>query len=179
MHQGRGFRNGRIVLAAGVIAASMAFTPPPSEAVEPIKIAVFDFELVDTSGGSGIIPQDAIDTENLKLATDEARRILAASGRYSIVETRGTADPPRSGLQDCRGCESELAKKLGADQSMVGVVTRLTRTEHAVQIVIRDARTGALVSNHYTGMRMGANYAWPHGVKWLMDNSILVAQRAR
>jgi hypothetical protein len=24
---------------------------------------------------------------------------------------------------------------------------------------------------------MGANYAWPRGVKWLMDNRILSAQR--
>jgi hypothetical protein len=26
---------------------------------------------------------------------------------------------------------------------------------------------------------MGANYAWPRGVKWLMDNQILAAQRAQ
>jgi hypothetical protein len=55
-------------------------------------------------------------------------------------------------------------------------VTRVTRIVYTVQIVIRDAKTGALVSDHFTGGRLGANYAWPHGVKWLMDSQILAAQ---
>jgi hypothetical protein len=174
-------RMSRLALAASLAAAALAFAARPSQATDPapIKIAVFAFELSDTSGGSGIIPQDAIDTENLKSATENARRFLAASGRYIIVDTSGAGGPPKWGFQSCRGCESELASKLGADQSLVGVVTRPTRLEHALQIVIRDARTGALVANHHTGLRMGANYAWPRAVKWLMDNSILAAQDAK
>jgi hypothetical protein len=61
---------------------------------------------------------------------------------------------------------------------MVGVFTRVSRTEYTLQILVRDAQTGAVVSNASTGLRMGANYSWPRGVKWLMDNRILPAQRA-
>src|SRR5262245_52530831 len=163
------------VLIAGLAAGSIvsALRPSAAAASGPIKIAVFEFELNDTSGGSGIIPPDAIDTENLKLATENARRLLAASGRYTIVDTGGAGEPPKWGFQSCRGCESELAMKLGADQSLVGVITRPNRVGHALQIVIRDARTGALLGNHFTGFRDGANYAWPRAVKWLMENSIL------
>jgi Protein of unknown function (DUF2380) len=177
----QGMRMTRLAVAASVAAAALAFGARPSEAADPapIKIAVFEFELNDTSGGSGIIPQDAIDTENLKLATENARRLLAASGRYSIVDTSGAGEPPKWGLQSCRGCESEVAKKLGADQSLVGVITRPNRVGHALQIVIRDAKTGALVGNHFTGFRDGANYAWPRAVKWLMENSILASQDAK
>jgi hypothetical protein len=171
------------VLAAGLVAALTVLAVPPSEAAEPdlVKIAVFDFELDDRSAGRDIIGPDAIDTENLKASTEEARRMLSASGRYSIVDTSSAAGKVISagGIQYCNGCEGPLAKELGADQSMVGVFTRVSRTEYTLQILVKDTRTGAVVSNASTGLRMGANYSWPRGVKWLMDNRILSAQRAK
>jgi hypothetical protein len=163
-------------------AALTVFALQPSRAAEPgVKIAVFDFELNDRSAGGGIIGQDAIDTENLRMSMEEARRILADSGRFSIVDAGSAAGEitAAGGLQHCGGCESALAKKLGADQSMAGIVTRVNRTEYTLQILVRDAETGAVVSNAFTGLRMGANYAWPRGVKWLMNNKILSAQGAQ
>jgi hypothetical protein len=62
---------------------------------------------------------------------------------------------------------------------MVGVVTRVSRTEYTLQILIRDSQTGAVVSNDFTGLRMGTNDSWPRGVKWLMNNRILPTQRAQ
>jgi Protein of unknown function (DUF2380) len=171
----------RLSSLAAIVAAAAVLTHFPDQraaAAEPIKIAVFEVELNDVSGGSGIVAQDALDTEYLKKATEEARRLLAASGRYSIVDTGDGAEIPRRGIQNCNGCEAAMANKLGADQSMAGVVTRVSRIVYTLQIVIRDAKTGALVSNSFSGGRMGANYAWPHGVKWLMDNQVLSAQRA-
>ena len=162
-------------------AALTVFVIQPSKAAEPglVKIAVFDFELDDRSAGGGIIGQDAIDTENLRKSTEEARRMFSASDRYSIVDTGSVAGEVISagGIQHCNGCDGPLAKKLGADQSMIGVFTRVSRVEYTLQILVRDTQTGAVVSNNFTGLRMGANYAWPRGVKWLMNNRILSAQR--
>jgi hypothetical protein len=161
------------VLAASLAAAStvLAIETRPCAAADPIKIAVFDFELNDRSAGGGVIAQDEVDAENLRKSTAEARRMLAASGRYGVVDTGGVAASVASagGLQHCNGCDGPLARQLGADQSMVGIVTRVNRTEYAVQIVVRDAETGAVLSNEFTGLRMGANYAWPRGVKWVME----------
>ena len=121
-------------LAASVAVALALFALQPSGAAEPdpVKIAVFDFELDDRSAGRGIIEQDAADTENLKLSTEQARRMLSDSGRYSIVDA-GSAAPEvmaAGGVQHCNGCEGPLAKTLGADQAMVGVFTRVSRTEY-------------------------------------------------
>jgi hypothetical protein len=178
---GRAGRGSMSAVAASVAAAGAALAMPPARAAEPIRVAVFAFEYQDVSGGSGIISQDAIDTEYLKQATEEARRLLSASGRYSIVDTTAVAGDAAlaQGVQHCNGCEAALAKKLGADQSMAGLFTRMTRMEYTLQVVIRDAQSGELVSNHFTGLRMGANYSWPRAVKWLMDNQILASQRAR
>jgi hypothetical protein len=165
-----------------LVAALTVFVVQPSKAAEPelVKIAVFDFELDDRSAGRDIIGEDAIDTENLITSTEEARRMLSASGRYSIVDTSTAAGEVTSagGIQYCNGCEGLLAKELGADLAMIGVVTRVSRTEYTLQVLVRDAGSGTVVLNTSTGLRMGANYSWPRGVKWLMDNRILPAQRA-
>jgi hypothetical protein len=164
------------------VAALTVFVVQPSKAAEPelVKIAVFDFELDDRSAGRDIIGEDAIDTENLIASTEEARRMLSASGRYSIVDTSAAAGEVTSagGIQYCNGCEGPLAKELGADLAMIGVFTRVSRTEYTLQVLVRDAGSGTVVLNTSTGLRMGANYSWPRGVKWLMDNRILPAQRA-
>jgi hypothetical protein len=167
----------RSALAAG-LAALLGCAIAPAGAADPVKIAVFPFELRDLSGSSGILAPDAVNADYLSKATEEARRLLQASGRYRIVDTAAaTADPAAAqGIQHCHGCEAALARTLGADQSMAGLVTRVTPIVYTVQIVVRNADTGALVSNHYTDSRLGANYAWPRGVKWLMDNQLLASR---
>jgi hypothetical protein len=52
-------------------------------------------------------------------------------------------------------------------------LARVNRTEYTLQILVRNAQTGAVVSNNFTGLRTGANYAWPRGVRWPMENRIL------
>ncbi len=172
----------RRALVASLFAILTVLSAQPSGAAapEPVKIAIFDFELNDKSAAGGIIAQDAIDTENLKQSTEQARSMFSASGRYSMVDTASAAGDVASagGVQHCDGCDAPLAQGLGADQSMVGVVTRVSRAEYTVQIVVRDARTGAVVSNNFSGLRMGANYSWPRGVKSLL-RSVLSAPPAQ
>jgi Protein of unknown function (DUF2380) len=165
--------SGRLALAASIVLAIL----PSSRAAEPepVKIAIFDFELDDRSAAGGMVGPDAIDAENLKKATEQARQRLAASGRYLIVHTGGAVSElsPAGGLQGCDGCEAALGKKLGADQSMIGIFARVSRTEYTLQIAVRDTNTGAILSNAFSGLRMGANYAWPRAVASLIDNKIL------
>ena len=146
-----------------------------------IKIAVFDFELDDFSAGAGLAGNNAADLAQLDRATSEARRLIAESGRYSLVDVssaEGDAVQGRS-LRQCNGCEAAIAQKLGADQSFVGVVTRISRTDYAVTFKLRDARTGALIAVEQTDLRMGANYSWDRGAAWLIKRRLLEKQSAR
>ena len=136
----------------------------------PIKIAVFDFELEDKSAGAGIIPLDERDRSYLKQSTEEAKRLLSETGRYDVVDTSSVAE--HSPLS-CNRCEGPLAEKLGAEQAMLGLVTRITRTEYTIQIRVIDVVTKETASLNFTGLRMGANYSWPRGIRWLMKNQTL------
>jgi Protein of unknown function (DUF2380) len=162
------------ILLAGSVIAGAAETAAPSS----VKIAVFPFELADFSAAAPYVPADDIDREQLRLSTEEARRLIVESGRYQLVDT-GTASEQIAKavpLRDCNGCEAGIAAGLAADQSMIGIVTRITRTEYAVTYKIRDARSGGLVDVQQTDLRMGANVAWSRGARWLIQRRLLERQ---
>jgi hypothetical protein len=175
-------RRAPAVLAAAILTVVAAPGLAPSMAAEPeLRMAVFPFELDDRSAGGGVIAPDAVDAENLAASTEEARRLLAASGRYALIDIGAAAGEvaAKGGIRHCSGCEAAIAAERGADRTLAGIVTRVGRTEYTLQIVVRDARSGAIVENAFSGLRMGANYAWPRGARSLVKNKILAGEGTR
>ena len=164
-----------ILAPAMVLAVHAAAGAAETVAPSPVKMAVFPFELEDFSAAAAYVPPDDIDREQLRLSTEEARRLIAASGRYQLVDVSAVSEEAAKAgkLRDCDGCEARIAAGLDADQSMIGIVTRVSRTEYAVTYRIRDARSGAIVAVEQTDLRMGANVAWSRGARWLIENRLL------
>jgi hypothetical protein len=164
-----------ILAPAMVLAVHAAAGAAETVAPSPVKMAVFPFELEDFSAAAAYVPPDDIDREQLRLSTEEARRLIAASGRYQLVDVSAVSEEAAKAgkLRDCDGCEARIAAGVDADQSMIGIVTRITRMEYAVTYKIRDARSGALVDVKQTDLRMGANVAWSRGARWLIQNRLL------
>jgi hypothetical protein len=161
--------------AVGSLGGGVPLTLQASADPSPVKIAIFDFELDDFSGGAGIAGDNAADLAQLDRATSEVRRLIAQSGRYDLVDVasaEGDGLKSRS-LRRCNGCEAAIALKLGADQSFVGVVRRISRTEYAVQFQIRDAHTGAMILARQSDLRIGADYSWNRGAAALINSSLL------
>jgi Protein of unknown function (DUF2380) len=159
-----------VVLWNGSLAASGASAEP-----SPIKIAVFDFELEDFSAGAGVAGNASADVEQLSRVTVEARGLIAQSGRYVLVDVASADGEAVRGrwLRQCNGCEAAIALNLGADQSFVGVVARISRTEYLVRFQVRDARTGDLVRARQSGVRLGADYSWSRGAVGLINDGLL------
>jgi Protein of unknown function (DUF2380) len=149
----------------------------PAASAPPIKIAVFAFELEDLSAAGGQEPSP-IETSYLAQSTEEAKQQLLQSGRYSLIDT-AAADVSAAkgqGLRNCGGCEAAIAMRLGADQALIGVVTKISMTEYTVRLQLSDAGKGAVISSFATDLRMGANYSWFRGVRWLMQNRLLASK---
>jgi hypothetical protein len=70
--------------------------------------------------------------------------------------------------------EELFALKLGADQSFLGIVTRITRTDYVVSFLIRDARTGAIILTRTSDLRIGADYSWDRGARALIRDHLLL-----
>ena len=96
-----------LILAPAVVLAALS----AAGAADTVKIAVFPFELEDFSAGAGYVPPDDIDREQLRLSTEEARRLIAASGRYQLVDVSAVnSEATKAGkLRDCDGCDARIA----------------------------------------------------------------------
>lgn len=164
----------RISIVLAVLIAGTG-TMAHAQQTKPTSIEVFPFELEDKSAGAGIIPPDDRDRRYLSESAEVARDMLSQSGRFTVIDAPASEKYPAAphGLRNCGGCEGKIAKDHGAALAMLGVVTRVNRTEHTMFIRILDAATGKPVAQGFTDLRMGANYAWPRSVKWLMTNRIL------
>jgi hypothetical protein len=161
-------------LTAGVVFSLIAISRQPAPASAdtpaPIKLAIFDFEYEDFSAAATSDVATPSDIANLDKATSMVQALFTKSGRYDLVDV-GTADAPAvkmRDLRDCNGCEAAIALTLGAAQSFVGVVRRISRTEYTVRFQIRDARTGTIVADAFSGLRMGADYSWDRGARRLV-----------
>ncbi len=159
------------IMTAGMLGTGIAAGGEPAAApATPIKIAVFPFELEDLAAAA-----NPSDVPYLGKATDEAKQQLAQSGRYTLVDA-SKADMSAAGgkgLRNCGACGAEIAKQLGADQALVGVVSRISNTEYLIKIQITDAHSGEVVSNYSTDLRLGADYSWSRGVKSLVQDQML------
>lgn len=167
--------------AAGwLVALSLGIAPVLAVDVvkqAPVKIAVFDFELDDATPAAALLNQATSDVAALDKASAAARQQLQQSGRYSIIDaSKVDAQAVKDkALRNCSGCEAAIARRLGADESLIGIVRRATQTDYYVLILIRNARTGELID------QQGANFAggeegWASGVRMLIKHQILVSQ---
>ena len=143
----------------------------------PVKIAVFPFELENFTA-AGVQTPNPTDAPALTQATEEARQQLLQSGRYKLINTDGADEAAAKDrdLRNCNGCEAAIAGKLGAEQALLGVITKISMTEYVVNLRVSDVQTGQPLSSYTTGLRMGANYSWSRGVRSLIRNDLLAAQ---
>jgi len=143
-------------------------------AASPSKVglAIFPFTLEDESAGAGVIGESESDIKGLTDATEAVRHLIDGSGRYRLIEAAPAAVSQQI-KHDCDGCEARLAREAGADQSLTGVVRRISRAEYTIRFEVRDAGTGAVVAAGNSGLRMGANDSWGRGAMRLVQDRLL------
>jgi hypothetical protein len=164
-----------------LLALACALSGPPRAAGEAAKppttrIAVFAFELEDASPGATYLGDTGPRAATMAEVSRAARQELTGSGRYSVIDASGldTSQVAATGLRNCGGCEAGLALKLGAEQSLLGVVIKATQTDYYVLIQIRDARTGRLLDRQEANFA-GSEQGWPSGVRMLIRHQVLAA----
>src|SRR5258708_28341599 len=86
---------------------------------EPAKIAVFDFELVDTSLQGEVNGPRADEQRRLREAGDQLRKALADSGKFIVLDIPPVHSAAHaSNLQACCGRGGKYAQKPCADTAI-------------------------------------------------------------
>lgn len=162
---------------AGVLALCLLSAPVAAKKATPtapVKIAVFAFELDDQSPAAALLNQSTSTAAAIDKVNRDTRAELTQSGRYDVVDASGIdmATVANKSFSSCDGCEAPIALKLGADQSLIGIVKRATQTDYYMVIQIRDAHTGKVL-NQQAANFAGGEEGWGTGARMLIKHQIL------
>jgi len=140
------------------------------------RVAVFEFELIDTSLEGAMNGPRADEQRRLARLADELRKRLAASGRYAPVDVWPVAaEAQASNLQACGGCDARLARRAGAELAVTGTVQKVSNLILNMNIYVRDATDGRLVSQMSADFRGNTDESWSRALDWLVRNRMLAA----
>lgn len=140
----------------------------------PPKLAVFDFELLDTSLQGEVSGPRKDEQERLMRAGDQVRKQLAESGKFRLVDIAAVnAQAHASNLQACGGCDVRYAGQLGADLALTGVVQKVSNLILIMTMVVRDVHTGRLVAAMNADMRGDTDETWSRVTSYLIRNRLL------
>jgi len=151
---------------------SAAFADPP-------KLAVFDFELIDTSL-PGEVYGSKPEQERMLRIVDQLREQLSQSGRFQVIDIEPVrAAAHGSNLQACGGCDLKLAGQLGADLEITGVVQKVSNLILNLNLYLRDVHTGNLVTVASADMRGNTDESWSRAMSYLVRNRLLAPNYGR
>jgi len=156
-----------------VLVALMVIMAAPARADQP-KIAVFDFELLDTSLQGELDGPRKDEQARLVRVTQQLRQALADSGKFQVLDIAPVADAAHnSNLQACGGCDVKLAEQLGADIAITGVVQKISNLIINMNIYLRDVHGGQLITVMSADMRGNTDESWTRTMDWLIRNRVL------
>jgi hypothetical protein len=140
----------------------------------PSQVAVFDFELVDTSLQGEVDGPRSDEQGRLMRAGDQVRKALADSGRFTVLDIAPVNVAAHgSNLQACGGCEVALARQLGADLVITGTVQKVSNLILNINFYLRDVHTGQLVTAMSADMRGNTDESWTRAANYLLRNRLL------
>ena len=152
-----------------------AFLPLQSAAAEGPRLAIFSLELLDTSLEGEVYGENQAEQARLVMVSDLLRQLLTESKRYEVLEMA----PLREKIADagyiysCNGCDVALARELGADQALTGLVQKVSNLILNINFYLRDVETGELLKVMSADIRGNTDESWSHGVSWLVRNRLL------
>jgi hypothetical protein len=137
-------------------------------------VAVFDFELIDTSLESAAGGMRADEQARLARVSDQLRQRLAESGRFTVLDIAPVArEAKASNLQSCGGCDVDLAKRIGAELAVTATVHKVSNLILNMSIYVRDVSSGATIAVMNADMRGNTDESWRRTLDWLIRNRLL------
>jgi hypothetical protein len=147
------------------LACAIAFHPGAAIAVEPVAVAVADFDYIDPSGG--VLEQERVAAERLRALAQQVREGLDQSDRYRVVLLECEPAPCSAGRTD----PAELlakAKAVGARLLVFGGVQKMNTVIQYGNAEVVDLEADRLVFDRNIAFRNDNDEAWRQAAKYLV-----------
>ena len=163
-----------LVLCLAVVWAAAGLSPSAGHAEER-RVAVFNFELIDTSLEGEVNGARSDETERLAMISNLLRQKLEESDRYVVVdETPAATQIEDAGyLHSCNGCEAKIARELGAELAITGTVQKVSNLILNINLYVRDAESKKQLRAMSADIRGNTDQSWSRGVSYLVKNRLL------
>lgn len=133
-------------------------------AAEPVKIAVFDFTLINTSPAES----SAEELARLHRLSDQLRRSLG--DRFTVVDAAPSqARLDGQSIRACNGCEVDISRQLGTQQLAYGWVQKVSNLILNINVVIEDVDTGKDLRAQSVDIRGNTDESWTRGLRYLLN----------
>ena len=133
-------------------------------AAEPVKMAVFDFTLLDTSPAAPSTEELA----RLHRLSDQLRVALAQ--RFTVVDAAALqANLKGQSVRGCNGCEIDIAHQLGTQQLAYGWVQKVSNLILNINVVVEDVATGKDLRAQSVDIRGNTDESWTRGLRYLLN----------
>jgi hypothetical protein len=143
---------------------------PAAGLAAPERAAIFGFEFDDTSPE----PPRPDEIARLHMLDTELRDLLSQSGQYTPVDIAPVATEAKAReLWTCNGCETALARQVGAQVSVIGWVQKVSNLILNINLVVRDAVSGRMLHAGSVDIRGNTDESWSRGLRYLVQNRIL------
>ncbi|HSI42334.1 MAG TPA: DUF3280 domain-containing protein [Xanthobacteraceae bacterium] len=162
----------RTTLALAILMPAIPLFAAPVQAAT--RVAVFDFELLDTSTEADIRGPKPAEQQRLALIGAELRKRLSEAG-YTVVDLspQQAAIAENAPFRNCNGCELPIAKALGAEVEVIGLVQKVSNLILNINFQVRDVATGAVLRAGSADIRNNTDESWLRGISYLVRNRLL------
>ena len=167
----RPVRARRAIRRFALVALILAARASGAAAAEGPSAAIFDLDFTDTSPAASGEHQEEM--RRLALVSDTLRRMLSERGITAI-----DLSPARERIQKaapltrCNGCELDLARDLGAELAVTGLVQKVSNLILNFNVAVREVRSGRTIRAGSVDIRGNTDESWLRGMSYLVRNRL-------
>jgi Protein of unknown function (DUF2380) len=172
-------------MTARLLIALLALAAAAPGATAAQKTAVFPFILTaPVNEEDFFVGKKATSPEELarvKLVYDEFTKLIVADGTYETVDLTPMAAEieAKMPVNECNGCEIDLAKKSGAEVAFIVLVEKASATVLNLSVSEVDVAKQKIKRNMMAVIQGNTDDAWLGGVRWIVKNRVLKHEPAK
>jgi hypothetical protein len=151
----------------GAFAIACTLTSSAVLAVEPVTLAIADFDYLDTSGETQ--DQAAAHAERLKNFTRLLADELSATGRYQIVALTCPKPPCSAGALDAQSL-TDAARQSGARLLLYGGIHKMSTLVQFGKAQVADLESDQVVYDRTITFRGDDANAWKRASEFLAED---------
>ena len=169
-----GVRMARILIGLFDIFCALVVALPLSAQARGLRVAIFDFELIDTSLEGATNGPRADETARLVRLGDQLRTLVTSSGKLEVIDIAPVrAEAHKASLQACGGCDADFAQRLGAELSITGSVQKVSNLILNINLYVRVVATRAPLVAMSVDIRGNTDESWSRGLEYLVRTRFL------